>query len=358
MASLMKRGDSPYWWIRHKDKQGKWVQSSTGLRRDDQNDTAKAHDVLAKIQKREAANSARQAPAAWSRWVIPYLERHSKSEKTLLAYKARWKWLHMWLSEEGIHFPRAVRYKHALAYVEWRSTYVKRTGRSVSRNTAITEIKLLAFIMNEAVRLEFAENNPLAHLDIPRSKPKEKPEIFDDEIAVIRRELENEKWGDWMRLCFEVGLNTGLRLSECRLEMNKVDLNAKTITVKPKGGEKRTFSIPIPEAILPILEEAKASGRSHLFDFPFQPSRKWQHFFHMCGLDHLTFHSLRVTYATRLFRAGVRREAAMRLMNHADELVHRIYTRLGADDVRADAALVAQLIPRASGDAKRRNPKA
>ncbi len=39
------------------------------------------------------------------------------------------------------------------------------------------------------------------------------------------------------------------------------------------------------------------------------------------------YNCLRVTYVNRLRRAGVPREAAMRLVNHASELIHRIYQR-------------------------------
>ncbi|HRZ37773.1 MAG TPA: hypothetical protein P5534_15600, partial [Candidatus Paceibacterota bacterium] len=50
-------------------------------------------------------------------------------------------------------------------------------------------------------------------------------------------------------------------------------------------------------------------------------------------LPHLCFHCLRVTYVNRLRRAGVPREVAMRLVNHASELVHRVYQRERVEDV-------------------------
>ena len=68
---------------------------------------------------------------------------------------------------------------------------------------------------------------------------------------------------------------------------------------------------------------------------PFQPSRKWGHFFKMLGLDHLCFHCSRVTKVTRLRREGVPREVAMRLVNHSSELIHLLYDRHRVDDLRA-----------------------
>src|SRR2546429_4951143 len=48
---------------------------------------------------------------------------------------------------------------------------------------------------------------------------------------------------------------------------------------------------------------------------------------------HLCFHCLRVTYVNRLRRAGVPREVAMRLVNHASELIHQIYQREKVEDL-------------------------
>jgi hypothetical protein len=50
-------------------------------------------------------------------------------------------------------------------------------------------------------------------------------------------------------------------------------------------------------------------------------------------VPHLCFHCLRVTYVNRLRRAAVPKEAAIRLVNHASELVHKIYQREKVADV-------------------------
>jgi integrase len=46
-----------------------------------------------------------------------------------------------------------------------------------------------------------------------------------------------------------------------------------------------------------------------------------------------TFHSTRVTVASRMARGNVSIVKAMRLLNHSSELVHRSYQRLQAADV-------------------------
>jgi len=83
----------------------------------------------------------------------------------------------------------------------------------------------------------------------------------------------------------------------------------------------------------PLLERMKQENRQFTLDIPFQPSHRWRLFFTKIKLPHLCFHCLRVTYVNRLRRAGVPREAAMRLVNHASELVHQIYQREKVEDV-------------------------
>jgi integrase len=240
--------------------------------------------------------------------------------------------LGLWLQQKKYHSPRAITYRNAIEYVEWRTTRKKRTGKTVSRNTAIWELKLLAQIMGEAVRLGHADANPLVSIKLRRDKPAKKPEMTDAEIRDIRAALKTEP--EWMQTCFEIALNTGCRLRETRLPVECLEFTENKITFpSPKGGESRAFSIPMPSALRPLLLRICKSKQRFTLEFPFQPSRRWQQFFIKVRMPHLCFHCLRVTYVNRLRRAGVPREAAMRLVNHSSELVHRVYQREKVDDV-------------------------
>ena len=194
------------------------------------------------------------------------------------------------------------------------------------------ELKLLAMIMGEAVRLGHAEANPLVSLKLKRDKTAKKPELTDKEIREIRKALKTEP--EWMQIAFDIALHTGCRLRETRLPLKCLDFKEKRITFpSPKGGESRAFSIPMPSALRPLLEHLRKSRRLFTLEFPFQPSRRWQQFFIKIKKPHLCFHCLRVTYVNRLRRAGVPREAAMRLVNHSSELIHQVYQREKVDDV-------------------------
>ena len=163
-----------------------------------------------------------------------------------------------------------------------------------------------------------------------REKSTKKPELTDQEIVEIRQALREEP--EWMQISFDISLHTGCRLRETRIPLNCVDFNENKITFPhPKGGEDRAFSIPMPTAIRPLLERLANEKRRYTLEFSFQPSRRWQQFFIKVKKTHLCFHCLRVTYVNRLRRAGVPREVAMRLVNHASELVHQIYQREKAE---------------------------
>jgi integrase len=89
----------------------------------------------------------------------------------------------------------------------------------------------------------------------------------------------------------------------------------------------------MPSALRPLFERIRKSRKKFTVEFPFQPSRRWQQFFTKIDMPHLCFHCLRVTYVNRLRRAGVPREAAMRLVNHSSELIHQVYQRERVEDV-------------------------
>jgi integrase len=333
MASIYRKKNSPFWWVQFIDADGHRRNKSTGLRTDDPAETVKARALRAQLEAKELNRGAGELRGdSWDTWVPQYLERHCQSPLTLRRYRSVWHWLALWFQENHYHSPRAITYRNTLEYIEWRTGQRKRSGKKAGRNTAIMELKILSMILQEAVRLGHVEANPLVSLKIRRDKPAKKPEMTDKEIREIRAALKAEP--EWMQTCFEIALHTGCRLRETRLPIECLDFTENKITFpSPKGGEIRAFSIPMPSALRPLLQRIHKSQRKYTLDFPFQPSRRWQQFFIKVKKPHLCFHCLRVTYVNRLRRAGVPREAAMRLVNHSSELVHQIYQREKVDDV-------------------------
>lgn len=337
MASLFKKPNSPFWYLRRK-VDGAWRKDSTGLRHDDPDETIEAQALRAEAEAKELRKEVVKN-SGWN-WVLQYLTSTGLNARSIAKYKTNWGWLHLWLVEEKIAIDD-LRYQHSQEYIDWRVGRRKRTGKSAGRNTAIQEIKLLSSILNEAVRRGMIAANPLGRLKLKKTTPKRKPELTDDEVDLCRAALATQTKenpdSEWMETAFEIALATGCRLRETRIPMDCIDLRSKIQTLTfpaPKGGEEKAFTIPLPSSLVLMFERFVQEGRPHTIKaFPFQPSRAWQHFFRRVGLPHLTFHCLRVTKVTRLRREGVSREVAMRLVNHSDELIHLLYDRHRVQDL-------------------------
>jgi hypothetical protein len=297
MAYLYRKQRSPFWYIQYVDADKIKHDKSTALRTNDPNDTIKAKVLRAELEASEYRKIPVANSAAWDHWVPKFFERHCPSKKTLYRYEGAWKWIMLWLQRKRIHSPRQMTYRLGIEYLDWRTTFKKRTGKIVRRNTAILELKLLSLVMGEAVRMGHADANPLLSMKIRRERAAKKPELTDEEIIEIQEALKEEP--EWMQVSFEIGLHTGCRLSETRIPLSCVDFRETKITFpSPKGGEDRAFSIPMPSVLIPLLERMKTEKRSHTLEFPFQPSRRWQQFFIKIKKTHLCFHCLRVTYVT------------------------------------------------------------
>lgn len=323
--------------MKFKDAEGVWRSRSTGLLRTDARQTADVRVMKAELDAVQINQSVdkRMGASGWG-FVEEYLPNCAANANTRKTYRNRWNWISLYLAHEKIRSPQEIEYIHAQKYVDWRTKWKKRTGKSVGRNTAIYEVKFFAQIMEEATRRKLCAANPLVKLKLIKDDPDEKPEITDAEFHIILPALDKlppEKL--WMKTSFLIAMHTGCRLGETRVErmLWNFENNSMTFLV-PKGGKKRNFSIPIPAAIHPLLLDIDKKNLEPKLNFPFQPSRKWQHFFHMLGLEHLCFHCLRVTFITRLARNRVPLTHAMRLVNHASTTIHRIYQRLGVDDIR------------------------
>src|SRR5580658_10103389 len=153
MAYLYRKNRSPFWYVVYFDADQKERHRSTGLRADDPNDTAKARGLRAELEAKEHRKAPVQTWGNWDTWVPKYLERHCESPLTLERYLDAWKWLAFWLQNRRFHSPKDITYRNALEYIDWRTSHKKKTGKTVGRNTAIIELKVLAMLMGEAVRL-------------------------------------------------------------------------------------------------------------------------------------------------------------------------------------------------------------
>jgi integrase len=317
-------------------------------------ETAQAEVLRAEWTLRESGDREKAARGYTWEWVEGWLRGHCRSPRTLEAYRLHWRHIHHWISVARIAHPSEITYRHGAEYVAFRTGST--SGHKLcGRNTAILESKLLGQVLHEAARRGDIRENPIRSLGIRREPSTRKREFTDDEIAKCLEALEHEE--EWMRLTFTIALHTGCRLRETALRMAGVNFETRSITFDaPKGGEGKAFTRPMPEALVPVLWPIRRRAVSH--KFPFQPSRCFQNFFGRVGIHGVSIHCLRVSYVTRLHRAGVPLAAAMRLVNHSSTAVHAVYQRLEVEDVRrwADVPLYATT-PQTPSDEENSQPE-
>jgi site-specific recombinase XerD len=341
MASLVARKDSQFWWIKFVEPTtGKRVFKSTSYPRADPIETKKARALESAWTAKEKSTAANVANPrnTWVEWVPDFLKRHARG-RTLVRYQTAWEWIFTYLREIGVTRPSELTYRHCLGFLDWRTKKVTRLHsktkkkKLVKLNTALNDIKVLRIVMGQAVKLGIAQANPCFRLGVQKEEAKEKPELTDADIADIRTALKGED--KWMHTAFEIAINTGCRLSETRIKLSNIDFERGTILFEsPKGGRTRAFTTPLPAAIKPMLLKIKDRGDAYTLTLPPVPGKDWWSFFKRVKRSDLCFHSTRVTFVTRLARAGVPQSIAMRLVNHSSVLVHKIYQRLGVEDVR------------------------
>lgn len=340
MASLYKRERSPFWYLRCK-VDGAWRSESTGLRVDVRLDTKRAQILCAeRTFAEQGAATAERGDAGWG-WVPGWLKHRAPGERSLEVYLLRWRHLSRFLDEHDVAGPEHVRREHGELWVDWRMRQVRpASGKTACRNTALLELKQLKAVLAEAAARGLCDRVVLAGLKMPKDEAPEKPEITADEQSAIEAALAEEPV--WMLRAWRIAMATGCRLRETVMDLRDVDLEGGTIHFPaPKGGRKKAFSIPLPAGLRGLFEEMAAAGERVTLEMPFQPSRAWRAFFDGLGMGHLCFHCTRVTFISRLARAGAPLGVAMRLVNHSSELVHRLYRRTRADELSGWADRIA-----------------
>ena len=352
MASVFERPDREFLYAKIRDPQTlAWRGVKTPFRKDA---PAARRNALMWANARDAvgAENVRLARSEiWAAWVVPWLQQHfGYNERTLARYLTAWAHVFVFLGEREIRLPREVLYRHASEYLLWRTTQKRHRGTTINHNTALTEMKIMSRVLEEARRREFIQANPWARLGIRRKNVRHAPAISSDEIIRWRAALDAEESklpiaAQWMTTCFELALHQGLRLSATAIPMDRVHLDPRTnpkkkinldrITIFTKGrnGNPKVQALPLHPALRPRLLALRAAKAAAVCVLPPMAAKILWKFRQRHALGHLRFHSTRATLATELARRNVPMQKAKEILGHSSEAVHLAYLHLSAADV-------------------------
>lgn len=330
MAHLVSHARSPFWFLRFKEPgSGNWKEKNLKLRKDDPKQTMKARKEATKVSAEEVAagpNTGENLAA----WVPDYTRSHYRTEASQWRYLMVWENLDAFLSGRKVRHPREIRYEHAFEYMAWRK------GQGIAHNTARLEAKHLSFLLQEAIRRDYLDKNPIALARIELAPAKEKKELTDEQIAKARS-LFQKREEKWMPTIFEILINTGCRFYEARIHRSSIDFDAKTILLEDSKRDpadpKKWFTAPMSDDLATTLQEATWYDGYTMPEGKVTTNRDFNSVLGKAARG-ATSHCCRVSFISRCHRAGLSEVQAMRLVNHSTRMVHRIYSRLGDDDAQ------------------------
>ncbi len=340
MASLFKRIRSPFWWIKFRDvHSGSINRQSTGCRHSLPAGTRQAGEIEAQHTLDERKAGGGRAKDAWGLWVNDFLKSKYADNRTRERYLTAWRTIGLFLKERHIYRPLQLTRSDCLAYPVWRQVPDRKQGKyRAGRNTALLELKILGIIVQEAVWRDFIPANPVRELRLERAQRTVRPEFTDKHLQCITKaiELEPEPRRTMLRHSFLIARWHGVRLNETRLNpMADVDLKRGLIRFRQKGGQSTTK--PLHPRLRPLFRKLQAAGAVETYP-KMDCQGAWWYFLERIGirksLPHACFHSLRVTAASRMARAGISQRKAMEYLTHASTTVHDQYVRWRPADLK------------------------
>lgn len=210
---------------------------------------------------------------------------------------------------------------------EYRAARMR--GRKLTDTTVNRDLEVLRHILFWAVDEGIIQANPLARLQMPRSRKRKRPILgWDDEQKLLVHASVH------LARIIVCALDTGMRRGEITRQLwEDIDFNRGVLAVthsKTAEGEYR--EIPLTGRMRAML----AVGRQlsgPVFTFKDEPVARiktaWAGAIRRAGIARLRFHDLRHTFNTRLLELGVLADVRKALMGHSSgEDVHSIYTHV------------------------------
>ena len=344
MATIYRRADSKFWWLRIK-RGGRWVGEKTDWLIGDRAGEKKARALAAQRTLEEMAKG-RVLEGAFDDWVDAWLmERYgARQTATYSNYSTIWGWWTRWMKSAGITHPSELTRAHMSAYRQWRSPENQKGhnagGKSGTRNkgarlnTVIGEIRFLGRVLGEAKARGYCSEIVTQKLGWQAEERREFEPWTDEEVAKALKASETlPKKLAWIRPALILGAYQASRCGQIAVPLSAFDFERGMIHW-PRSvmkGKKRDWVQPLdPRAaalLQPLVEARRAAGKKTLAEIPELRAVAMRQWLDSIGIRKV-HHGLRSTWITKAALANVPAAAAMAFVHHASEAVHRIYQRV------------------------------
>jgi integrase len=227
-------------------------------------------------------------------------------------------------------------------------------ARGYEKSTVRSSLLALSSIFKVAVQELhlYRGENPCKGVGLPKADSRHVRFLDKDQLEALLTAA--AEYGRDMHLIVALGCFAGLRKNELvNARWDWIDWNGRgAVSVKsqdgfrPKSGRDRR--IPMNARLRPVLEEYKGDPDAYVVypDLPTKPDKPTQYrvdftdaFGSVCkaaGVDWVTPHTMRHTFASQLVIAGVSIYKVGKWLGHADVKTTQIYAHLAPDDADID----------------------
>lgn len=212
----------------------------------------------------------------------------------------------------------------------------KRSDDGVSEGTIKRDVTILSAILHRAYEDEFIDRKPRVP-SLKGSKPSDRTLEFDEEERLLFHAPPH------LKSIIIFALETGARKGEIlSLDWRNVDLKKRRIKfVNTKNGKDRV--IPMTNACYDLLYNQDRHLAGPVFGVNGRAIKdiktSYQTAKRKAGIDGLTFHHLRHTFASRFISKGGQQQALMTILGHSSSAMTQKYTHLSVDYL-ADAMAI------------------
>lgn len=265
-----------------------------------------------------------------------YLE-YSKSNKAINSYKRDKTSMQSLLKHFTVPLPRIT--SHLIEKYK-----IKRLDE-VKPRTINIELRCLSHMMNKAVEWRYIKESPFKGVKL--FSYEKKPPRF-----LIKEEVQRllDSASPWLRPILIVMLNTGIRESErARLRFKDLDFDSKKILIRSSKA-KMYRAIPMNEKVEEVLKWLETNYVSSTNRVMKRDKSQMEYVFcnedgtpvlkikrafaNACkkaGLESVTPHTLRHTFASHLVMSGVDLNTVQRLLGHTNINTTMVYSHLTED---------------------------
>jgi integrase len=341
MASIFIRKGSPYFWIKKRQPDGAWKNSSTGVRWDMTGGRRLAQVRAHLASATETDLRAGRGSAALETWVPIFLRsRYAElSPKTFLRYSQVWATLACFLREKEIVTASQLTRHLVKQYPFWRVN--DNGGRKRGGwNTALIDLKILSVILGDAVERGEIIGNPAFRLGFKRRRVAKKEPVTHEDEATIERRLRETKAPDWMRISWAIAMRQGCRLGETSVPLIRIKENVETPTITFLTKGDKLHLAPLHPDLVPLIRKLRRQGATHTCLLPIHAARIWRRWFHTKAGTSVkySFHCTRVTVVTRLGAANFAQPLVKDYVGHASTTVNDVYRNLKVSQLVALSA--------------------